>query len=244
MNMDEERPMNQYRMSARGLEPLTQEHDRDLHGGGKKLGLGDKKKVAALAALVLVCAGVVAFQFLRGKGAQTADASLAIGTAVRPGATSAGEIEAVLKQLEAESTGQKDLSVTRVEELVREFDGYVRQRQVPLSALRVNPFVVSLPKPPEPAVAAAPSGPDPAALKVAAEEAHREQIRRVGASLSLGTILVSNHDRLAVVSGTVCRVGDVIAGFQVARIEPGEVVLTCEDETVTLALFAREGAGK
>ena len=241
MGVDEERPLNQYRMSARGLEPLTEHTDRNLDGRHKGLGLKDTRKILVLGALVLVCVGVVAFQFLRGRGAQTADASLAIGAALRPGAATTGEIDAVLKQLESQGTDQKDLSVARVEELVREFDGYVRQRQVPLSALHVNPFLVSLPKPPQEEVK---SAPEPAADKAAQEAARREAIRRAGAALPLGTIVVSRQDRLAVIGGKVCRVGDVIAGFQVTQIEPAEVTLACEGETVTLALFPVEGTGQ
>jgi hypothetical protein len=38
MSMDNENPLNQYRMSEKGLEPLTSKHDREL--GGRKTSLG------------------------------------------------------------------------------------------------------------------------------------------------------------------------------------------------------------
>jgi hypothetical protein len=57
-------------------------------------------------------------------------------------------------------------------------------------------------------------------------------------------VLVSGEKRFAVVSGKVCSVGDVVCGFQVQQIEPNRVVLACEGETVTLALFDATGANK
>ena len=236
--MDSEKPVNQYRMSEAGLEPLTSKDDRDLSPRKAKSGLKDTKKVIVLVCLVVVGGGVVAFQFLRGRSPVTAGACITSSSAVSPGATSIGEIDSVLQRLDTTSADPKqgDVSVVRVEQLVKEFDGYIRQRQVPLSQLHANPFQVASAKVEAKAEinrkeAAA------AEAAAAAEEARCRQILEAGARLTLGSVLVSGEKRFAVVSGRVCSVGDVVCGFQIQQIEPNRVVLTCEGETVTLALF-------
>jgi len=236
--MDDEKPLNQYRMSETGLDPLTSKHDRDLDPRQAKLGLKDTKRVIVLVCLVLVGVGVVAFQFLRGESPATAGASITSSSAVSPGTTSVGEIDSVLQRLDATpaNPNQDDVSVVHIEQLVREFDGYIRQRQVPLSQLRANPFQVTSTK-----------VEDKSKInqkEAAAGEARRRQILEAGARLTLGSVLVSGEKRFAVVSGTVCRVGDMVCGFQVRQIEPNRVVLACEGETVTLALFDAIGSNK
>ena len=233
--MTDEKPMNQYRMSSSGLEPLTAKNDRDLHRPSRKLGLNDKKKVAALAALLVLGCGVVAFQFLRGGSPKPAGAVVSGAFSPQP-SSSLGEIESVLKQLETRAPGQDDVSVTRVEELVKEFHGYVRRRQVPLQDLGVNPFLVVMAQ--EERVAEVEQAAEEA--KQAAEEAlKRQQIREAAAQLTLTSIVVAGEKRLARVSGEVCGVGDKVRGFQVERIEPDRVVLVCEGETVELTLFEK-----
>ncbi|MGB2796661.1 MAG: hypothetical protein WBD75_02080 [Phycisphaerae bacterium] len=228
-------------MSEAGLEPLTSKQDQDLGSRQAKFGLKDTKKVIVLVCLVVVGGGVVAFQFLRGRSPVTAGASITSTSAVSPGATSVGEIDSVLQRLDTTSADPKqgDVSVVRVEQLVREFDGYIRQRQVPLSQLHANPFRVTSAK----VEAKAETNQKEAAAAVA-EEARRRQILEVGARLTLGSVLVSGEKRFAVVSGKVCSVGDVVCGFQVQQIEPNRVVLACEGETVTLGLFDATGSNK
>ena len=239
--MDDEKPLNQYRMSENGLEPLTSKHDRDLGPRQAKFGLKDTKKVIALVCLVVVGGGVVAFQFLRGRSPATAVACVTSSSAVSPGATSVGEIDSVLQRLDTTSANleQGDVSVVRVEQLVREFDGYIRQRQVPLSQLHANPFQVTSAK-----VEAKAETDQKEVAAAAAGEARRRQILEAGARLTLGSVLVSGEKRFAVISGKVCRVGDVVCGFQVQQIEPNRVMLACEGETVTLALFDSPGPNK
>jgi hypothetical protein len=239
--MDDEKPLNQYRMSETGLEPLTSKHDRDLGPRQAKFGLKDKKKVIVLVCLVVVGGGVVAFQFLRGRSPVTASASIASTSTVSPGATSAGEIDSVLQRLDTSSADPKqgDVSVVRVEQLVKEFDGYIRQRQVPLSQLHANPFQVTSAK-----VEAKAETNQKEVAAAAAEEARRRQIVEAGTRLTLGSVLVSGEKRFAVISGKVCTVGDVVCGFQVRQIEPNRVVLACGGETVTLALFDATGPNK
>jgi hypothetical protein len=239
--MDDEKPLNQYRMSETGLEPLTSKHDRDLGSQQAKFGLKDTRKVIVLVCLVVVGGGVVAFQFLRGRSPATAVASVTSSSAVSPGATSVGEIDSVLQRLDTTSADPKqgDVSVVRVEQLVREFDGYIRQRQVPLSQLHANPFQVTSAK-----VEAKAETDQKEAAAASAEEARRRQVLEAGARLTLGSVLVSGEKRFAVISGKVCTVGDVVCGFQVQQIEPNRVVLACEGETVTLALFDATGPNK
>jgi hypothetical protein len=239
--MENEKPLNQYRMSETGLEPLTSKHDRDLGSQQAKFGLKNKRKVIVLVCLVVVGGGVVAFQFLRGRSPATAVASVTSSSAVSPGATSVGEIESVLQRLDTTSADPKqgDVSVVRVEQLIREFDGYIRQRQVPLSQLHANPFQVTSAK-----VEAKAETNQKEVAAAAAEEARRRQIVEAGTRLTLGSVLVSGEKRFAVISGKVCTVGDVVCGFQVQQIEPNRVVLACEGETVTLALFDATGPNK
>ena len=239
--MDDEKPLNQYRMSEAGLEPLTSKHDQDLGSQQATFGLKDKRKVIVLVCLVVVGGGVVAFQFLRGRSPETAGACITSSSAVSPGATSVGEIDSVLQRLDTTSADPKqgDVSVVRIEQLVREFDGYIRQRQVPLSQLHANPFQVTSAK-----VEAKAEINQKEAAAAAAEEARRRQILEAGARLTLGSVLVSGEKRFAVVSGKVCTVGDVVCGFQVRQIEPNRVMLACEGETVTLALFDATGPNK
>ena len=239
--MDNEKPLNQYRMSETRPESLTSKHDRDLGPRQAKFGLKDTKKVIVLVCLVVVGGGVVAFQFLRGRSPVTAGAGITSTSAVSPGATSVGEIDSVLQRLDTTSADPKqgDVSVVRVEQLVREFDEYIRQRQVPLSQLHANPFQVTSAK-----VEAKAEINQKEAEAAAAEEARRRQILEAGARLTLGSVLVSGEKRFAVVSGKVCSVGDVVCGFQVQQIEPNRVVLACEGETVTLGLFDATGSNK
>jgi len=239
--MDEEKPLNQYRMSEAGLEPLTSKHDKELGPRQAKFGLKDTKKVIVLVCLVVVGGGVVAFQFLRGRSPVTAVASVTSSSAVNPGATSAGDIDAVLQRLDTTSADPKqgDVSVVRVEQLVREFDGYIRQRQVPLSQLHAKPFQVTSAKVEAKAEI---DQKEAAASAAAAEEARRRQVLEAGARLTLGSVLVSGEKRFAVISGKVCAVGDVVSGFQVQQIEPNRVVLACEGETVTRTLFDATGS--
>jgi len=239
--MDNEKSLNQYRMSETGLEPLTSKHDRDLGSQQAKFGLKDMRKVIVLVCLVVVGGGVVAFQFLRGRSPATAVASVTLSSAVSPKATSVGEIDSVLQRLDTTSADPKqgDVSVVRIEQLVREFDGYIRQRQVPLSQLHANPFQVTSAK-----VEAKAETNQKEVAAAATEEARRRQVLEAGARLTLGSVLVSGEKRFAVISGKVCTVGDVVCGFQVQQIEPNRVVLACEGETVTLALFDATGPNK
>ena len=237
--MTDEQPMNQYRMSERGLEPLTAQNHRDLHGAAASLGLRDKKKVAVLALLLVGGIGVVAFQFLRGKSPSTAAAMPAQGGGkpLVTGAASVGDIDTLLKDLERDaSAAGRDTSVIRVEQLVKQFDGYVKQRQLPLAGLRANPFQMSLVQP-VPQVSKAQQQADE-------DEVKREQLRMAASRLSLGSVMVGGGERLVLINGHVYREGDPVDGFRIERIEPNHVRLGAMGETVDLWLYEPTDDGK
>lgn len=201
-----------------------------------KGGFRDKKKVVVLLVLALVGAGIVGYQFIGGKSPQAATADTA--GAPLPVSALTGDpsnVDSVLNQLKAKS--QDSTSVTGVEELVRRFDTYVQDRQVPLSQLHMNPFEVVIPK-------AAPGEPASAATTLTAAEATQEakaesskkRVRDLAASLTLGSVMLVGNRRMAVISGKLCTVGDYIGALQVERIESERVVLACDGEQVELRL--------
>jgi len=224
-----------FRMSDSGLEPVaTERRSARARPGGS--GLGDKKKLVVLLALAVVGAGVVGYQFLGGGSVKQAAAVTAVGAAAP--IANPQDIEAILKGFDgAEARGAKDLTVDRVEELVKKFDGYVAERQVPLKDLRAGPFSVEIaPK----AQAAETVESKPRAIQasdpVAEARAKAQRIRDAASRLVLGSILVAGSSRLAIINGNLCRVGDVVEEFQVGAIEPDQVRLSSEGETVDLRL--------
>lgn len=223
-----------FRMSDEGLEPVAAERrsGRARAGGA---GFGDKKKTIVLVALAVVGAGVVGYQFLGGGPKEAAAVTPAGGAAP---IASPQDVEAILKGFDgADNQGAKDLTVARVEELVKKFDGYVAERQVPLKDLRANPFSVEL-DPKAPAEAGQPRTQAEAQARDPAAEARAkaQRIREAASRLVLGSILVAGRSRLAMINGNPYRVGDVVEGFQVGAIEPDRVCLSCEGETVDVRL--------
>jgi hypothetical protein len=198
-------------------------------------GFQDKKKVVILLVLLLVGGAVIAYQFTRGEGPALAAADTTAGPAA-PAKTA--EVESVLARIEAGSaaTGDQELSVDRVEELVKRFDTYVRERQVGLNGLRVNPFAVvqTAGKPEEEA----------AKVKVAAGNATEQRSRRMHdalARLKVGSILLTGRGRVALIGGKLCRVGDVTEGFRVEAIEADGVTLSFDGQTTDLRLRPETG---
>lgn len=224
-----------FRMTDDGLEPVAAER-RSGRTRAAGAGLGDKKKVVVLVALAVVGASVVGYQFLGGGGPKEAAAVTTVGGAAP--VANPQDVEAILKGFDgADNQGAKDLTVARVEELVRKFDGYVAERQVPLKDLRANPFSVELEsKTPaeavQPKAQAEAQAPDPAAEA----RAKAQRIREAASRLVLGSILVAGSSRLAMINGNLCRVGDAVEGFQVEAVEPDRVRLSSEGETVDVRL--------
>ena len=212
-----------------------------------KGGFRDTKKVVVLLVLALAGAGVAGYQFLGGKSPQTAVADTA--AVPLPAGAPTGDpsnVDSVLNQLKAKS--QDSTSVTGVEELVRRFDTYVQDRQVPLDLLHTNPFAVlaspAAPAPGEPATATETLSAAEAAQEAKAASS-RKRVQDLAARLTLGSVMLVGDRRMAVISGKLCTVGDCIGGLQVERIESEGVVLSGGGEHVELRLrpkkLAQEG---
>jgi hypothetical protein len=202
-----------------------------------KLGLGDKKKVFILVALALAGAGIGAYQFLGGSGpaagtpaTAAAATTPAPGGAVLPATPASGAPTADGKAGTLSGPPIEDLSVARVEQLVKEFDGYVRAHQVALNRLHGNPFRSKL-APVKPKVvvdAAGTSSPAPATPKM-----------RPAPKLTLGSILVAGGKSMAMINGKLCSVGSTIAGCRVVSIETDRVILARDGETYEVQIKPR-----
>ena len=209
-----------------------------VESGKKK---SDKTKSVILAVLAVVAIGVVAWQFLHAKGPQSAAAATTVDAAGAAAPSGTSDIDAVLRKMNDPGDDEaKGFTVSRVEQLVKEFDTYVRHRQIAATDLRANPFqvVVEAP-PPAPVEAKAPTKPVDDG-KAAAEDARKARLREAGARLKLGSILVSAQSRMAVINETVCVTGDVVEGFRVESIDCDRVVLSSEKYQVELKMFDRE----
>jgi len=219
--------VNDVRLSKKGLESPSQK-------GRVQGGFGDTKKVLALAGLGLVAVGVVAYQFL-GSGPAPAEATVTTAGPAAPTvpAASPSEIDAVLEEAAGPACDAKEdsLSVERVENLVRKFDTYVQERQIPLAHLRVNPFQVVR------TVQAEKTAREKAQQQADTEaEARRRRILQAAAKLKLGAVLIAGSTRTAVIEGRLYHVGDVVEGMRLAAIRRDHVTLAYQDHTVNLRL--------
>jgi len=233
MKRDEE----SFRMSDAGLEPAAPDRRPGrAHNGGS--GLKDKKKVVILVALAVAGAGIAGYQFLGGGTPREAAAVTTLSGAAP--VADLQDIDAALKGFDSvDADGAKDFTVAQVEELVKKFDGYVAERQVPLKDLRPNPFAVAdEPKAEAEAAATQSQSQTQAAAPDAAAEARAkaQRISEAASRLVLGSVLVAGNSRLAMINGNFCRVGDVVEGFAVAAIESDKVRVTSENVTVDVRL--------
>ena len=224
--------VNDVRLSKKGLESPSQK-------GKVQGGFGDTKKVIALAVLGVVALGVVAYQFLGGSGPAPAKAKTvnkaAKGAALAAPPSAASQVSAVLESMDqpAAKNGEDGLTVEQVEGLVRKFDTYVEERQIPLSDLRVNPFEVvrqAKVEAPEDIKAQA------EANAQAEAEARRQRILQAAAQLKLGAVLIAGTTRSAIIEGRLYHVGDVVEGMRVAAIRRDHVTLAYGNEQVDLRL--------
>jgi hypothetical protein len=225
-----------FRMSDSGLEPMAPDRRSGRARGGSSG--QDKKKVVILIVLAVIGAGLVAYQFLGGSSPNEAAAVTTMSGAAP--VADLQDIDAAIRGFDGTDTaGAKDLTVARVEELVKKFDGYVAERQVPLTDLRGNPFAVTIEQKPQAEAAQAAAlaqtqalAPDPAAEA----RAKAQRIRDAASRLVLGSVLVAGNSRLAMINGNFCRVGDTVEGFQITAIESDKVRMTSEDVTVDIRL--------
>jgi len=222
------RKSSDLRLSKKGLERRS--------GKGKvQGGFGDTKKVVVLAGLGLLAVGLMAYQFIGGSSPSPAKAGAAPAaptTSAAATTASTNEIDAVLEEAGGQaSDGEEDgLSVERVERLVRKFDTYVQERQIPLTGLRVNPFQVMR-------TVRAEAAQEKAQQQADAEaEARRQRILQAAAGLKLGAVLIAGSTRTAIIEGRLYHVGDVVEGMRVAAIGRDHVTLAYADRTVNLRL--------
>jgi len=223
-------PMTEVQISDKGLEAVSPA-DR----GRISSGFGDKKQVGVLVVLGVVAVAVVVWQFASGDSPQAAAASTTASKAVSTSAPAIGAaaVESALKKFDAAAVQDNHgLSVDRVEALVRKFDTYVQDRQVPLAGLRVNPFEVT-------AVATVQAEQKVETLQSDAEaeaEARRQRLLTAAANLKLGAILIAGAKRTAMIGGKLYHVGDEVGGLRVLAIEPDGVTLALEDARIRLRL--------
>ena len=228
-----------FRMSDSGLEPLA------ANGRTKprSTGLVNKKKGTLLVALLVVGGGVMAYQVLKGENPQPAVAAPVAppaGVAPAPTAGMAAGAAAASAALATPAANDGGLSVTRVEQLIKEFEGYVVARQTPLKNLQTNPFTVCPVKPTK--VEGQPETPSQALPDTAGEDvlAHRQKVREAAAGLVLGSLMVAADRRVAIINGKVCTVGSRVKGFVVEAIESDLVRVAREGETVGLSLMKKQ----
>jgi hypothetical protein len=224
-----------FRMSDSGIEPIG----ANSRAKPRSTGFGDKKKVAFLVALLAVGGGVAAYQFLKGESPQVAVATPAeppAAGAMDPMAGVGADAAATTAALATPADSDAGLSVTRVEQLVKEFEGYVTARQTPVKNLQANPFTVC------PVKVKKVEGRPQAQPDAAHEEvsARRQKIREAAGGLVLGSVMVAADRRMAVINGKVCTVGSRVKGFVVEAIEPDLVRVSADGETVDLRLVRKQ----
>ncbi len=231
-------PEQAFRIPEAG-EPPPKSHDQaDLAAAVKGGGFQDKKKVLILGVLLLVGVAVVGYQFLGGQGPKKAAAVTMAPSSTTPASVMHSEVESVLARLEGQSAGPEaqDLSVLRVEQLVKQFDGYIRERQLPLAALATNPFKLKL----SPTVVVREQQIKEDQEAAAASEALRtQQLRDAASQLTLGSVLVGPSKRMAVINGEVYELGERVAGFTVTDIQPEQVQLEANGIEVDLEIVRK-----
>jgi hypothetical protein len=217
------------RMTGNGLQASGE-------SGGKVSGFGDKKKVAILALLLLAGVGVAGYQFLGSSGpaAATGTPPPAGTTPAASAATpSAPSANAPAGASASDPATAENLSVTQIERLVKEFDGYVRAHQVALAGLHTNPFRVKAVSRETPPVAVAGGGSE------VALEVPKPVVREPPPKLVLGSILVSPEKSLAIVNNQLCAVGSIVEGCRIDNIKPDRVVFSRNGDTYELMLKPR-----
>jgi hypothetical protein len=224
-----------FRISDSGIEPIG----ANSREKPRSTGFGDKKKVVFLVALLAVGGGVAAYQFLKGGSPQVAVATPAKppgAGAMDPMAGVGAEAAAATTALATPADSDDGISVTRVEQLVKEFEGYVSARQTPLKNLQANPFTVC-------PVKVKPVEGRPLTQSNAAYEevsARRQKIREAAGGLVLGSVMVAADRRMAIINNKVCTVGSRVKGFVVEAIELDLVRVSADGETVDLRLVKKQ----
>jgi len=238
-----------FRISDKGLEPIG-DGEQEASAPDAETPAAGKKKIVFLVLVGVVGAAIVGYQFLGGQSPQAASAVTLPGSGLDgASAPNPADVDAVLMHLENPAPDE-DVSVARVERLVKKFDGYVREKQIPLTDLHNQPFTCAMALPPAPT-----AGPAPAATAFASNaaapvrdeaaetEARRQRIRDLASHLTVGVVMVAGKDRAAMINGRFCRVGDVINRLKVEVIENDTILVSCDGETVPINIMS-EAKGK
>ncbi len=107
-----------------------------------------------------------------------------------------------------------------------------RHRQLPQGRLKGNPFILTMPV----RAVAAPTEatPTPAPTPVVASNTAACEALAAAAKLSLQSVLMGNHETVAMISNNLLTEGQTIQGWTVSKIEPREVTLTWNDQKYVL----------
>ncbi len=140
------------------------------------------------------------------------------------------QVDSALSELAAPQVGGEANDAAMVDTLYYESS----QRQIPLEALRSNPFVQKPMPAQEPVVK--PEQPDEGAIvEPAAAEVHYAQALEEAKRLTLQTIL-TGKEPAAMINSNLLTEGQKIHGWTVSGIHPKEVELTWQDKKHVLRL--------
>lgn len=185
--------------------------------------------MVVVVVLAAVCAVVVVVQLWRRKSPATAQAATGAGVAQTI------DLDAALRQMQGamhQPVSDKRATFATVDEALELFLSGAKPVAVPVDDLRPKVFGL-----PESAVAAQ-GAEDAEALKAQTEpevEPLDPDVAALG-GLHLETVLVSSHNRAAIINGQVLHCGETIEGFEVDAIDQGRVALTRNGKCFALTL--------
>jgi hypothetical protein len=142
------------------------------------------------------------------------------------------QVDSAILRLRQPTTGPSESADT--EQLIKSFYSDLAKRQVPLSALKKNPFVFVPPTAPPLPVTTAPvddSGPRLAAISE--REAHDRAMATLK-TLTLQSIVMGKEGGTAIISNNLLTVGQKIEDFTIKSISPKSVVLTFQGKDYPL----------
>ena len=186
----------------------------DSMGDGSAFMSGEEKKPANKGALVLLGLLLVGGggYFYMKQSPQTADAAATQHDETINQFLSSGEQHVqMMKQM-----------LNNSEKVVQRFRAYPEKTQVPLTALRNNPFRIKPPTGDEPVVRT-----DPRAGREEIEKAERRAAATDAAKkLRLQSIFSSGSTKACLMNGKLYRLGQDVEGFKIEEIEPKHVIVS------------------
>lgn len=145
----------------------------------------------------------------------------------QPAAASDAMVEEQVKQFLAHTEAKKD-DATVSEAIIDQFYNYASRRQIPVEALRADPFAL-----PRLFRRPADNANQPARV---ADTRKRAALQREFDQLSLQGIMATTHGATAIINGQFVTTGATIGSFTVTAIHADRVDLTCEQIDFTLAV--------